>query len=188
MCESESHAWHLILFRDTCSSVESWLLDTAWCGLCLPRFVSGSLGGAISTIPAPQLGAIAIKESLQRARISPEHVQAVYMGNVLSANIGQVSNDFGLVGPLQAHFIAHPVRNAGAGDLSVMRFSSGHQMCLFLDFCLHKSPPASAVLCYDWFVLSGPCASGCTGGRFTALRSVYHHQQRCVHFIHITLA
>jgi acetyl-CoA C-acetyltransferase len=49
----------------------------------------GSLNGALATLTAPQLGAIAIKASLERAGISPENVTEVFMGNVVSAGIGQ---------------------------------------------------------------------------------------------------
>ena len=49
----------------------------------------GSFGGALSTLSATDLGAAAIKGALQRARVSPELVQEVYMGNVVSANVGQ---------------------------------------------------------------------------------------------------
>ncbi len=49
----------------------------------------GSFGGALSSISATQLGAIAIKEAVKRAGIKPEQVQEVYMGNVLQANVGQ---------------------------------------------------------------------------------------------------
>lgn len=49
----------------------------------------GSFGGSLSSFSAPQLGAIAIKAAVKRAGISPADVQEVYMGNVLSANIGQ---------------------------------------------------------------------------------------------------
>jgi acetyl-CoA C-acetyltransferase len=49
----------------------------------------GSLNGALATLTAPQLGAIAIKAALERAGISPEKVTEVFMGNVVSAGIGQ---------------------------------------------------------------------------------------------------
>src|SRR5690606_25498746 len=49
----------------------------------------GSFGGALSSISASKLGAIAIKEAVQRAGINPEQVQEVFMGNVLQANTGQ---------------------------------------------------------------------------------------------------
>ncbi|MFA5245450.1 MAG: beta-ketoacyl synthase N-terminal-like domain-containing protein, partial [Pedobacter sp.] len=49
----------------------------------------GSFGGSLSSLSASQLGAVAIKAAVERAGITPEQVQEVYMGNVLSANIGQ---------------------------------------------------------------------------------------------------
>jgi acetyl-CoA C-acetyltransferase len=49
----------------------------------------GSLGGALSSLSAPQLGAIAIKAALERSGISPNQVNEVFMGNVVSAGIGQ---------------------------------------------------------------------------------------------------
>ncbi len=49
----------------------------------------GSFGGALSTLSATQLGATAIRSAIEKAGIKPEQVQEVYMGNVLSANIGQ---------------------------------------------------------------------------------------------------
>lgn len=49
----------------------------------------GSFGGSLSSLSASQLGAVAIKAAIERAGITPEQVQEVYMGNVLSANLGQ---------------------------------------------------------------------------------------------------
>ncbi|MBK9047652.1 MAG: acetyl-CoA C-acyltransferase [Bacteroidetes bacterium] len=49
----------------------------------------GAFGGALSSFTATQLGAIVIKDAVQKAGLKPEHVQEVYMGNVLSANVGQ---------------------------------------------------------------------------------------------------
>ncbi len=49
----------------------------------------GSFGGTLSGFSATQLGGFAIKGALQKAGIKPEQVQEVYMGNVLSANLGQ---------------------------------------------------------------------------------------------------
>lgn len=49
----------------------------------------GSFGGSLSTLTATQLGAEAIKGALKKATISPEIVDEVLMGNVLSANLGQ---------------------------------------------------------------------------------------------------
>ena len=49
----------------------------------------GSLGGILSSVTAPQLGATAIKEALNRAGVRPEQIQEVFLGNVVSAGIGQ---------------------------------------------------------------------------------------------------
>jgi acetyl-CoA C-acetyltransferase len=49
----------------------------------------GSFNGSLSTVPAPQLGATAIKAALQQAGIDPNAVQEVYMGSVLQAGLGQ---------------------------------------------------------------------------------------------------
>lgn len=57
--------------------------------MSVARTPIGSLGGVLSSLTAPQLGAIAIKGALQRAGITAEQVQEVYLGNVLSANVGQ---------------------------------------------------------------------------------------------------
>ncbi len=49
----------------------------------------GSFGGVLASVPATQLGAIAIKSALERAGIKGSDVNEVYMGNVLQANVGQ---------------------------------------------------------------------------------------------------
>lgn len=49
----------------------------------------GSLGGVLSTLSATDLGAAAIQGALTRAGVRPDQVQEVYMGNVVSANVGQ---------------------------------------------------------------------------------------------------
>ena len=49
----------------------------------------GSFMGSLSAIPATKLGAIAIKGALEKINLSPETVQEVYMGNVVSAGLGQ---------------------------------------------------------------------------------------------------
>lgn len=49
----------------------------------------GSFMGSLSSIPAPKLGAIAIKGALNKINLKPELVEEVYMGNVVSAGLGQ---------------------------------------------------------------------------------------------------
>ena len=56
-------------------------------GAC--RTAIGTMGGALSTTPAPALGTIVIKEALKRAGVKPEQVDEVYMGCVIQAGLGQ---------------------------------------------------------------------------------------------------
>ncbi len=49
----------------------------------------GAMNGSLSSLTATQLGSIAIKGALEKAGIAPEMVQEVYMGNVISAGLGQ---------------------------------------------------------------------------------------------------
>ena len=49
----------------------------------------GSFMGSLSTIPAPILGATAIKGALQKINLNPSLVNEVFMGNVISAGLGQ---------------------------------------------------------------------------------------------------
>ena len=56
-------------------------------GAC--RTAIGTMGGALSTTPAPVLGSIVIKEALNRAGVPAEKVDHVYMGCVIQAGLGQ---------------------------------------------------------------------------------------------------
>src|SRR6266852_2572574 len=49
----------------------------------------GKYLGALSDVPAPQLGAVAIAEAVKRARVSAAQVDEVIMGHVLQAGVGQ---------------------------------------------------------------------------------------------------
>lgn len=49
----------------------------------------GSFMGALSTVPAPKLGAVAIKGALEKINLKPELVDEVIMGNVVQAGEGQ---------------------------------------------------------------------------------------------------
>ncbi|MBD0352310.1 MAG: acetyl-CoA C-acyltransferase [Flavisolibacter sp.] len=55
----------------------------------MARTPVGSFNGVLASVQAPQLGAIAVKAALERAGVQPEQVQEVFLGNVVSANIGQ---------------------------------------------------------------------------------------------------
>lgn len=49
----------------------------------------GSFGGSLAQFSATQLGGFVIKAAIEKAGLKPEQIQEIYMGNVLSANLGQ---------------------------------------------------------------------------------------------------
>jgi acetyl-CoA C-acetyltransferase len=49
----------------------------------------GSFLGALASVRAPELGAVAIKAAIERARVAPGDIQEVFMGCVLQAGLGQ---------------------------------------------------------------------------------------------------
>ena len=53
------------------------------------RTPMGSFGGSLSSVSASRLGSIVIKAAIEKAGISKDIVQEVFMGNVLQANLGQ---------------------------------------------------------------------------------------------------
>ncbi|KIW53335.1 hypothetical protein PV05_08918 [Exophiala xenobiotica] len=57
--------------------------------LSAARTPTAKFNGAFLTVSAPQLGAAAIKSAIEKSRIPTEKITDVYMGNVLSAGMGQ---------------------------------------------------------------------------------------------------
>ena len=53
------------------------------------RTPMGSFGGSLSSVSASKLGAVVIKGAVEKAGLSVNDVQEVFMGNVLQANLGQ---------------------------------------------------------------------------------------------------
>ena len=53
------------------------------------RTAVGSFGGSLKDVPAPEMGAIVIKEALKRANVAPENVDEVMFGCILTAGLGQ---------------------------------------------------------------------------------------------------
>ena len=56
-------------------------------GAC--RTPIGSFQGALSTLSAPKLGSLAIREAVKRSGLSPDQVEEIFMGCVLTAGVGQ---------------------------------------------------------------------------------------------------
>lgn len=57
------------------------------------RTAIGVMGGALSTVPAADLGTIVIKEALNRAGVKPEMVDEVYMAALSRRDRGITSPD-----------------------------------------------------------------------------------------------
>ena len=51
----------------------------------------GKLSGALSSLSASDLGGIAIKAALERAGLSGDQIDYVFMGHVLQAGAGQIT-------------------------------------------------------------------------------------------------
>ncbi|KGF31360.1 acetyl-CoA acetyltransferase [Peptoniphilus lacrimalis DNF00528] len=49
----------------------------------------GAFGGAFKTVGPVELGVVAVKEAMKRAKVSPEMIDEAYIGNVLQAGQGQ---------------------------------------------------------------------------------------------------
>src|SRR4030088_3067050 len=49
----------------------------------------GAFQGSLASLPAPRLGAVAIKAGRERAGVKPEGVKTVFMGHVLQGGVGQ---------------------------------------------------------------------------------------------------
>lgn len=56
--------------------------------ICHPvRTAIGAYGGSIKDVAAPDLGAIALKESLRRSGLSADKIESLIMGNVVQAGL-----------------------------------------------------------------------------------------------------
>ncbi|KAF2749880.1 thiolase [Sporormia fimetaria CBS 119925] len=57
--------------------------------LSAARTPTGAFNGQYTTVPATQLGAVAIKSALEKSNVPASSIDHVYMGNVLAAGVGQ---------------------------------------------------------------------------------------------------
>ncbi|KAG0649112.1 Acetoacetyl-thiolase [Hyphodiscus hymeniophilus] len=57
--------------------------------LSASRTPTGKFNGSFVSVPAPQLGAVAIKSALEKSKVPVNKITDVYMGNVLQGNVGQ---------------------------------------------------------------------------------------------------
>lgn len=82
----------------------------------------GSFGGGLASLSATQLGAAAIKGAIKKANINVNDVEEVYMGNVLSANLGQApARQAALFAGLPNHVVCTTVNKVCAsGSKAIM--------------------------------------------------------------------
>lgn len=76
----------------------------------------GRFLGSLSTFTAPQLGSIAIKEAVKRAKIDPNQIDEVIMGCVLQAGVGQAPARQALIYAGLSHKIAALTINKVCGS------------------------------------------------------------------------
>src|SRR5258705_11254023 len=86
------------------------------------RTAIGEFLGGLSTLPAPELGAIAIREAVSRAGIQPGEVEEVLMGNVVQAGVGPA--------PARPPGMQDGGPNPGAGDTGNKGCGRGLKVCM----------------------------------------------------------
>ena len=91
------------------------------------RTPTGKFLGALKEFPAPQLGAIVVREAVRRAGIDPDSVDECIMGNVVTAGEGQnPARQAALNGGLPDHVAAMTINKVcGSGLKAVMLAAQG---------------------------------------------------------------
>ncbi|MEQ1562174.1 MAG: thiolase family protein [Nitrospiraceae bacterium] len=80
------------------------------------RTPMGSFNGVFGSLPATKLGSIAIADALRRSGVSPDHVDDVYMGCVLSAGLGQAPARQAAIGAGIPHSVGATTVNKVCGS------------------------------------------------------------------------
>ena len=85
----------------------------------------GKFQGALSNVPAPQLGAIAVKAAVERARIDPRDIEEIIMGNVVQAGEGQApARQAGIFGGIPATVSATTINKVCGSGLKAAMMSA----------------------------------------------------------------
>ncbi|GAB4496987.1 MAG: acetyl-CoA C-acetyltransferase [Anaerolineales bacterium] len=93
--------------------------------LSAARTPIGKFQGALSNIPAPKLGAIAVEEAVKRAGIDPAELDEVFMGNVVAAGLGQApARQSGLFGGVPATVSATTLNKVCGSGLKAAMLSA----------------------------------------------------------------
>ena len=91
------------------------------------RLPTGKFLGVLKDLPAPRLGALAVREAVNRAGIDPTQVDECIMGNVISGGEGQApARQAALRGGLSDHVAAMTINKVcGSGLKAVMLAAQG---------------------------------------------------------------
>ena len=85
----------------------------------------GKFQGSLSSVPATQLGAIAVKAAVERAGIKPEEIEEVIMGNVVQAGEGQApARQSGILGGVPATVSASTINKVCGSGLKAAMIAS----------------------------------------------------------------
>lgn len=93
--------------------------------LSAARTPIGKFQGALSSVPATDLGAVAVKAAVERAGIKPEEIEEVIMGNVVQAGEGQApARQSGILGGIPATVSASTINKVCGSGLKAAMFAS----------------------------------------------------------------
>jgi acetyl-CoA C-acetyltransferase len=93
--------------------------------LSAARTPIGKFQGSLRSIPAPDLGAVAVKAAVERAGIKPEEIEEVIMGNVVQAGEGQApARQSGILGGIPATVSASTINKVCGSGLKAAMFAA----------------------------------------------------------------
>src|SRR5512132_2759115 len=93
--------------------------------LSAARTPVGKFQGSLSSVPATQLGAIAVKAAVDRAGINPAEIEEVIMGNVVQAGEGQApARQSGILSGIPATVSASTINKVCGSGLKAAMFAS----------------------------------------------------------------
>jgi len=93
--------------------------------LSAARTPVGKFQGALSSVPATQLGAVAVKAAVARAGIDPEEIEEIIMGNVVQAGEGQApARQAGIHAGIPATVSASTVNKVCGSGLKAAMFAA----------------------------------------------------------------
>lgn len=93
--------------------------------LSAARTPVGKFQGALSNVPAPKLGAIALQAAVDRAKIDPHDIEEIIMGNVVQAGEGQApARQSGILGGIPATVSASTINKVCGSGLKAAMLSA----------------------------------------------------------------